>query len=280
MDLAALKFLLKKYQLTPNKLRGQNFLYTEEILKDIVQAAALTKDDLVIEVGPGLGSLTSLLTAQAKKVIAFEVDKNFSEALNKLALVAGNLEIIWQDILSVTDGQLTDILKKEGRVDYKIVANIPYYLTGKFINKFILSAVRPKSITLTIQAEVAERIIAKNKKQSLLSLAVAFYAQAKLVKLIAKDNFYPVPDVNSAIITIFDIKPWAYPVAEKKTWQLIKRGFAFKRKKLLNNLASDPDLDKDKLRTVFNQLKLDPNIRAEVLSLNNWLDLAKNLYKN
>ena len=160
--------------------------------------------------------------------------------------------------------------------DYKIVANIPYYLTGKFIQKFVLANKKPLSMTIMVQKEVAQRVV-DNKKQSLLSLAVAFYAKSKLIRIVNKDNFYPQPKVDSAILYIYDIKAWNYNVDEKRTWQIIKRGFAFKRKKLFNNLLSDPNIDKEKLQIVFDKIGLDSNIRAEKLNTNDWLDIVKYL---
>ncbi|RJQ34753.1 ribosomal RNA small subunit methyltransferase A [Candidatus Parcubacteria bacterium] len=272
-----LDILLKKYNLTPNKIRGQNFLISDQVLTDIIGGADLSKDDLVLEVGPGLGALTVELIKTAGQVVAFEVDKNFARPLNKLKDVATNLEIIWQDILSLSDDFWQEVLFKYKKQDYKIVANIPYYLTNKFIQKFIMAANKPESMTLMVQKEVAERIVAKDAKQSLLSLSVAFYGQAKFLRLVTKDNFYPAPEVDSAIIHIFGIKAWPYEPSEKKTWQLVKRGFSSKRKKLINNLLSDPALDKNQVLKVFSDLKLDNNIRAEKLSTQNWLDLAVNL---
>ena len=132
----------------------------------------------------------------------------------------------------------------------------------------------PKSLTLMIQKEVAQRLVASDQKQSLLSLAVAFYGEASLAVVVPKTCFYPVPQVDSAVIHINNIKAWSYPVDEKFTWQLIHRGFAQKRKKLINNILTDTRLDKDKVEQAFTKLNLDKNIRAENLSTQNWLDLV------
>lgn len=275
MNIDELKFLLKTYDLTPNKIRGQNFLISDDALEDIIVASKLSAQDLVLEVGPGLGALTQRLVGEANKVVAFEIDKNFQKPLSKLAQVSGNLEIIWQDILSLTDKEWQDILKRYNAQNYKIVANIPYYLTGKFIQKFIFFASKPDLMVLMLQKEVAERIIVKDNKQSLLSLSVGFYARSQIIKLVPKNNFYPEPKVDSAVISLYDIHDWDYEVDEKKTWQLIKRGFAYKRKKLFNNLLSDSALSREKLNLAFAEVGLDLNIRAEKLSRENWLKLAK-----
>lgn len=277
MDKNQLSFLLKKYNLTPNKIRGQNFLISDQVLQDIISASQIKKDDLILEVGPGLGALTQELIKHGDRVVAFEVDKNFAKVLNKLKEVANNLEIVWQDILSLTDADWAKILFKHKKDNYKIVANIPYYLTSKFIQKFILAEKQPESMVLMIQKEVAERIVARDDKNSLLSLSVAFYAKSKIETIVTKDNFYPAPKVDSAVINIFDIHFWSYSQDEKKTWQLIKRGFASKRKKLVNNLSTDPNLSKEKILDVFLKLKLDKNVRAENLSPEDWLNLSQNL---
>lgn len=277
MTKSELDFLLKKYNLTPNKVRGQNFLISDKVLADIVGAAEIKKDDLILEVGPGLGALTQELLKTSNQVVAFEIEKNFIKPLNKLKEVSKNLEIIWQDILSLQDKEWSDILGRYKKKNYKIVANIPYYLTNKFIQKFILAKNQPQSMTLMIQKEVAERIVVKDSKQSLLSLSVALYAKSKIVGIVTKENFLPAPKVDSAIIHIYDLKPWSYSCSEKTTWQLIKRGFASKRKKLINNLSTDPNLDKEKILTIFSQLNLDKNVRAENLLPQDWLNLSKKL---
>ena len=276
MTIEELEFLLKKHHLTPNKIRGQNFLISDEVLEDIVASSGIDKETLVLEVGPGLGALTQRLIANAKQVVALEIDHNFKIVLDKLVKVNKNLEIIWQDILSLTDQKWQAILDRYNFEDYKIVANIPYYLTGKFIQKFVLADKKPLSMTLMLQKEVAQRVV-DNKKQSLLSLAVSFYAKSQLIRIVTKDNFYPQPKVDSAILYIYDIHSWDYEVPEKKTWQIVKRGFAFKRKKLFNNLLSDQNIDKEKLQTIFSKIGLDLNIRAEKLTVDDWLNIVKYL---
>ena len=277
MNFDQLQFLLKQYKLSPNKIRGQNFLIDDRALETIIEASNLDSKDLVLEVGPGLGALTTVLVDKAKQVFAFEVDKNFQPILNKLLKQYVNLEIFWQDILSLSDSQLGDILKKYKSKNYKIIANIPYYLTAKFIRQFIQSQHQPQSMTLMLQKEVAQRIVVSDNKYSLLSLSVHFYAKSKIITLVAKENFFPQPQVDSAIIHIFDIKPWPYEVEEKFVWQLIHRGFAKKRKKLINNLLTDPSFKKEKLEKIFANLDLDLNIRAERLLPENWLKLAEKL---
>jgi 16S rRNA (adenine1518-N6/adenine1519-N6)-dimethyltransferase len=277
MNLEELKFLLKQYRLTPNKVRGQNFLISNEVLEKIITAAQLTKNDLVLEVGPGLGALTQPLLKSAGQVVAFEVDKNFQPCLAKLVAVADNLEIIWQSILELREEEWLTILKKYKKNKYKIVANLPYYLTGKFIQKFILIKHKPESLVLMVQKEVAERIIKKNKKSSLLSLAIDFYAQSELIEVVPKGNFYPQPQVDSAIMRIYNLKDWHHRAEEKIVWQLVHRGFASKRKKLFNNLLTDQNISRELLIATWLKVRLDKNIRAEDLTAQQWLDLVANL---
>lgn len=276
MNIDQLKLLLQNYNLTPNKLRGQNFLVSDEVLEDIINLSGISKNDLVLEVGPGFGALTQKLSTVAKQVIALEIDQNFFKPLNKLIKLNPNIEIIWQDILSLTELRWQEILTQHKVSDYKIVANIPYYLTGKFIKKFLTAKKKPSSMTLMVQQEVAKRAV-DLKKSSLLSLSIAFYAKSTLAALVNKNNFYPKPKVDSAILYIYDIKNWSYDADEKKTWSLIKRGFAFKRKKLFNNLLTDPQISRENLTKVFDKFHLDLNIRAEKLTVNDWINIAKSL---
>lgn len=277
MNLEELKFLLHKYHLTPNKVRGQNFLISDEVLDYIIKAADLKSSDLVLEVGPGLGALTTRLLAKVTRVVAFEVDKNLQNLLNNLVRLNKNLALHWQDILSLKERQWQDILVEQKVSKYKIVANIPYYLTGKFINQFLSFKQPPQSMVLMLQKEVAERIEIKDGKNSLLSLAVAFYGRAQIVRLVTKNNFFPIPKVDSAILKIDQIKAWQYKEDEKLVWQLIKRGMVHKRKKLFNNLLSDPKIDKDKLAKIFLALKIDQNARAEDLDKDLWLKLTSEI---
>lgn len=278
MTKAEIKYLLELYHIAPNKLRGQNFLLDEEVLDYIIKKAGVNKDDLVLEVGPGLGALTQKLALHAKQVIAFEIEENFASPLDKIQKMNSNVEIIWQDILKLNINQWQEIISSKKSKHYKIVANIPYYLTGKFIQKFVSFDPVPESLTLMVQKEVAERIEAKDGKMSLLALAVKLYAQVELLRLVGRDSFWPAPKVDSAIIHIFEIKKWSHPVDEKKTWQLIKRAYAKKRKKLVNNLLSDPSISKKELISALKSLGIDENVRAENLQAQDWVKLAQLLH--
>ncbi|MCB9802896.1 ribosomal RNA small subunit methyltransferase A [Candidatus Nomurabacteria bacterium] len=277
MNLEELQFLFKKYKISPNHLRGQNFLLADDVLEEIIDLAEVSKTDLVLEVGPGLGALTQKLLATKAKVVAFEVDRSLEKPLANLEKLNQNLELIWQDILSLTDQQWQNILFAKKAKTYKVVANIPYYLTGKLIGKFILSKNQPSSMTLMVQREVAERVVLHKQKHSLLSLSVAFYGEANLGPIVKAENFYPVPKVDSAILQIKNLHPWNYQADEQQVWQLIHRGMAAKRKKLINNLLSDPSLEKERLLIIFEKIKIDKNSRAEDLAVEDWLALAEEI---
>ncbi len=279
MTIEEIKYLLQRYDLTPNKLRGQNFLLDEDVLDYIVTKAKVVKEDLILEVGLGLGALTQKLAAKNAQVVAFEIEDNFRAPLDKIKMLNKNVDIIWQDILTLNSKQWQAILDQKKVKHYKIVANIPYYLTGKFIQKFVSFDPLPDSLTLMVQKEVAERIEARDNKMSMLSLAVKLYAKVEMLRLVPKKCFWPEPKIDSAVIHIFDIKKWAYPVEEKKTWQLIKRGYAKKRKKLINNLLSDPEIEKKPLLEAFQDIGLDENIRAENLQPMTWVKLLELLSK-
>ena len=267
--------LLQKYNLSPNKIRGQNFLISEMVLDTIIKTAAINKEELILEIGPGLGSLTERLVKDSKKVIALEIDQDFQKVLNKLEKKYSNLEIIWQDILSLTNEQLRKILSVARLKDYKVVANIPYYLTSKLINKFLNFKKQPLSMTIMVQKEVAQRLAAE--EQSLLSLSLSFYAQVEIITIVSKEKFFPSPQVDSALIHINNIHPWLYAEEENELWKLIHKGFAHKRKKLINNLKKDSIFKKEQLIKIFKDLNLDKNIRAQDLSKENWLALFKKI---
>jgi 16S rRNA (adenine1518-N6/adenine1519-N6)-dimethyltransferase len=264
-----IKNLLKKYDIKPNKLMGQNFLIDENVLDKIIEAADLPagrqgikKDDTILEVGPGLGILTIELAKRAKRVIAIEKDKKLAGILNDELKIEEikNVEIVQGDILKVLDSKFL-ILDS-----YKLIANIPYYLTSTLIRKFLETAQQPKSMILMVQKEVAQRICARPPKMSILSVAVQFYAKPEIIDIVSKNSFYPIPKVDSAIIKIVphsNVGRATSYINTKKFFELVKAGFSSKRKMLKNNL---PEVDLEKIG-------LNPMIRAENLSINDWIKI-------
>lgn len=269
MNKTDLKNLLQKYNLRPNKLMGQNFLIDENILKKIIETADLNKDDLVLEVGPGLGILTKELSKKAKKVIAIEKDKEMVEALKKELEDYKNIEIICGDILE---------FHLESLKNYKVVANIPYYLTSHLIRVLLESENQPKEITILIQKEVAQRILPcsaglhKQAKMTLLAISVQFYSKPEIISYIPKESFWPEPKIDSAIIKITDIKK-PENINIKKFFKLVKAGFSSPRKQLANNLFDKLNIDKEEIKTALTECNLDIQVRAERLTIDDWIKL-------
>ncbi|MBL7155377.1 MAG: ribosomal RNA small subunit methyltransferase A [Candidatus Portnoybacteria bacterium] len=259
-----MKEILKKYKIQPSKRLGQNFLIDHGVLEEIIQAADLKLDDIVLEIGPGLGILTIELAKRVKKVIAIEKDKRMCEILKKALKNYKNVEIINKDILDV--GYSTSHIKH-----YKLVANLPYYITSPVIRKFLEAENKPKLMILMVQKEVGQRICSQPPKMSLLSVAVQFYAKPGIISYVSKKSFYPQPKVDSAIIKII---PKLIPkINTEGFFKLVKAGFSSKRKFLINNLSRELKIENYKLKIVFDQIELGQKLRAENLSIKDWLKL-------
>ena len=244
----------------PKKSLGQNWLRSASALATMIKAAELQTSDTVLEIGPGQGALTeALLKTDAAKIIAVEKDDRLISVLQekfRAEIKTGRLELIHADILKLSSTLLPP--------RFKLIANLPYYLTGQILRHF-LTAVRPPSVAiLMLQKEVAERIVARDKRESLLSISVKAFGEPKYLKTVPAGAFQPAPQVDSAILGIFNIK--TSPDSDK-LFAFLHRGFAHKRKLLKSNLAcSTADLE---------QCKINPSARAENLTLEQWLCLAK-----
>jgi len=250
------------------KSLGQNFLKSKQILDKIIKTADLKAGDVVLEVGPGKGILTEKLLEKAKKVIAVEKDQRLIEFLQekfKKEIQNKKLELIYGDILKMNPKILLSS-------PYKIVANLPYYITGQFLRKFLSSDFPPTTMVVMLQKEVAKRTTTTNK-ESLLSLSVKAYGQPKYVTTVSAKNFSPQPKVDSAILLISNIsKDFFKNINENLFFQLIKVGFSSKRKMLINNLSFAPKRERAQ---IFEDLKIPLKIRAEDLSLEDWKCLVK-----
>jgi len=262
------------------KSLGQNFLRSQQVATDLVQAANIRSNNIVLEVGPGRGMITQILLQKAKKVVAVEKDGELVRYLNEKfeqEISSGKLEIIHEDILKFNPKSYKLIPNS-----YKLVGAIPYYITSNLLRVFLSSNNQPKTIALIVQKEVAQRIVARGGKESLLSLSVKVYGTPRYVKTIKAGNFYPKPKVDSAIIAIenvsknfFSTKNEAVSgkidISEKKFFELLKVGFSSKRKKLITNLKKvSPKTNFEETFTVLNILQ---NIRAEDMSLKQWQKL-------
>lgn len=252
------------------KSLGQHFLNSPQIISDIVKAGKVTKEDVVLEVGPGEGVLTRELLLTGAHVISVEKDDRLIPELQKTfskEIAQKQLELIHADILDVGLPHLT-------KQSYKVVANIPYYITGQIIRMFLESDKQPLSMTLLIQKEVAERIVSRDGKESLLSLSVKVFGEPKYVRTVGKGAFTPQPKVDSAVISIENIsKERLEGASEKKFFSLIHAGFAHKRKQLLPNLIGL--FSKEKVALAFKNSEIDPKARAEDINLKTWIKLCK-----
>jgi 16S rRNA (adenine1518-N6/adenine1519-N6)-dimethyltransferase len=254
------------------KSLGQHFLTSGSAIDKMIDASHVNPDDIVLEIGPGKGILTEKLIKLSGRVIALEKDsclipylsEKFADGIKK-----GKLDIMEKDVLEF-DPELLRFYQHP----YKIVANIPYYITGEIIRKFLTAEYKPESMTLLVQKEVAERIVARDKKESILSLSVKFFGQPTYIATVKRGSFNPQPKVDSAILHIERIEIRDKRL-EKRFFELVKTGFKSKRKKLISNLSSL--FDKSQLAPAFVKLSLDENTRAEDVPLETWLELSNSL---
>jgi 16S rRNA (adenine1518-N6/adenine1519-N6)-dimethyltransferase len=257
------KQLLRDFELRPKKGLGQNFLVNGRVLRKIVEAADLTSDDIVLEVGPGLGGLTRLLAERAGKVIAVELDERFVKALKDLLADLENVTIIHGDILKLTPSQFAPC------PHYKVVANLPYYITSAVLRHFLEAKEKPELMVVTVQKEVAQRIVAKPGKMSLLSVSVQFYGRPRIVTYIPADAFYPPPKVDSAVVRI-DVYERPLAEDEKGFFDVVRAGFSQRRKQLRNSLSVGLCISVEDVEKALRQAGIDPKRRAQSLSMEEW----------
>jgi 16S rRNA (adenine1518-N6/adenine1519-N6)-dimethyltransferase len=267
-------------EIRAKKSLGQNFLKDAEVLGRIIKAAKLSSDDVVVEIGPGEGALTELLAGVCKKVIAIELDDRLIEPLHTKFVGNKNVEIIHDDILKLN---LPDLMEKElkemGTTNYKVVANIPYYITAPIVRLFLETKIPPIEMMFMVQKEVAERICAKAGEMSILAVSVQYYARPLFLFTVFKESFFPVPKVDSAIIHISRNVKDQEPSAEetKKFFRVVKSGFSAKRKTLINNLANSLQIDKKEIEDKLGQIGFSPSVRAQELGVDNWKKLVEKL---
>lgn len=265
-------FLLRKYGLRPHKGLGQNFLQDPTALEKIVSAAEIQPTDIVLEIGPGLGSLTRYLAASAKEVVAVELDQHLLPPLKSVLTPYTNVRIIHGDILE-TDPN--DLIQQQ---EYIVAANIPYYITSAVIRHLLESKSKPRRIVLTIQKEVAQRICEKPGDMSLLALSVQVYGKPRISASIPSGAFFPSPNVDSSVLVI-DI--YTSPLIPKELldnfFKLIKAGFSQKRKTLRNSLSSGLSLAPANAADLLTRASIDPMRRAETLSMEEWQRLSEML---
>lgn len=273
---------MQKYGISPKKLFGQNFLISEGILDKIVESSNIDRGDVVLEVGPGLGALTLKLAKKARQVIAVEKDRVLVNILREQITERGidNIQIIEGDVMKflTPNSQFLNNLQNQNFQisNYKLIANIPYYLTSALIRKFLESETKPQKIVLMIQKEVAQRICAPkyDQKMNILALSVQFYADAKILFYVSKENFWPAPKVDSAVIEISPKKELP-DIDEKSFFKVVKAGFANKRKQLAGNLSTNLGISKERAEEILTSIGINPKQRAEELDFEKWLKLTK-----
>ena len=262
-----IKSLLNKYDSKPSKGLGQNFLIDKNVLSKIIEAAALKPTDVVLEIGPGIGTLTQKLAKNCKKVITIEKDRVMCEILKETLEDYRNVEVINVDIRN----------HKLPTTNYKLVANIPYYITSPVIRKFLEAENKPDFMVLMVQKEVAQRICAKPPNMSLLAVSVQFYAEPKIISYVSKNCFWPSPKIDSAIIKITPHKIVGHRESYNLFFKVVKAGFSHPRKQLASNLSKRFKMPKEKTPEWLLKNKIDPKQRAETLSIEDWKNLTNSI---
>ena len=262
------RHLLQQYNLRPKKGLGQNFLVDEGALRRIVAAADLTGSDTVLEIGPGLGALTKLLAEAAGRVVAVELDDRLIPLLDSELAGTTNVEVIEGDILQLDPSALIG-------TRYKVVANLPYYITAPILRHLLEARTRPDLMVLTVQQEVAERLTAKPGKMSVLAVSVQYYGRVRQVARLKAGSFFPRPEVNSAVVRV-DVHqdaPASTP-ERRRFFRVVKAGFSQKRKQLRNSIRAGLGIPADQAVAALEAAGIDPRRRAETLSLEEWAALA------
>lgn len=281
MESQSISTLLKKYNLRPRKSLGQNFLVDPFHLGQIVEAAELSLTDAVLEIGPGPGTLTRLLAESAGQVIAVELDPTMINLLQNEYGHLQNLTVVEADILEtnvatlIADHSDQSIVPNAQSPSYKVVANLPYYITSAVLRHLLESTPRPERIVVTVQKEVAQRMVAEPGQMSLLAVSVQFYGRPQLVHQIPAGAFYPPPQVDSAVVCIDTFAQLPLQVDPEQFFQIVKAGFGQKRKQLKNSLAAGLGQPSARIVQSLQQAGIDPRRRAQTLSLAEWGRLAE-----
>ena len=275
MDLTSkktIKELLAKQGATPSKRLGQNFLTDKAAVGRIVEAADITGQDVVLEIGPGLGVLTQELAKKAKKVIAVEKDQKMVDLLKETLKNYKNIKIFHDDIRTLNIPQL---LRDVQHPSYRVVGNLPFYLTAPVIRKFLEASAQPETMTLVAQKEVGQRICQKPPRMNLLAVSAQIYADAKIISYISKETFWPQPKVDAAIVKIIPKTHNLQTPDVCKFFEIVKAGFSQPRKQLANNLSKQLRIDKNKVSEWLKRNGIESHQRAETLSIQDWINLNK-----
>lgn len=264
-----------------NKALGQNFLIDRGVLDEIIASSGINKDFGIIEIGPGIGTLTMELAKNAKKVVCIELDRQIAAYLEKAFAFYDNVKIINGDALKVDFKEIID--NEFGDIPCAIVANLPYYITTPLIMKFLESGLDLESVTVMIQKEVAERLVAESgtKDYGAITCSVNYYSTPEIITIVPPDSFMPPPKVTSAVIKL-DIKNHTVPYVSnpKELFKIIKASFGQRRKTLVNGLSGIyPNISKDELKNIIFEVSGNENIRGEQLSLSQFIEICEKIVK-
>ena len=277
------KIILNKYNITANKKLGQNFLINDDVIEKIILSANIEQNDIIIEIGPGLGTLTKKLIEKAGKVIAIEIDNKMINILNDRFKQCDNFVLINQDVLKTDLNKLISQYKKSFE-KVKIVANLPYYITTPIIMKLLEEKLDIESITVMIQKEVAQRITADpgDKLSGAITYSVNYYAIPEEIIVVERDSFIPAPEVDSEVIKLYIRNiPAVNVIDEKMFFNIIKASFMQRRKTLLNSLANfGITKDKEKLKEILIKAEIDEDIRGERLTIEQFAKLSNLISKS
>jgi 16S rRNA (adenine1518-N6/adenine1519-N6)-dimethyltransferase len=264
------KYLMETFNLGPKKSLGQNFLHDARALEKIIAAADIAPTDTVFEIGPGTGALTVYLAQCAARVIALEIDNRLFPVLEKQLHDFKNVELIHADILE------TNVEELVGDQDYIVAANLPYDITSLILRQLLEAQHKPKRLVLTVQQEVAERLVAPPGDLSLLAISVLFYGQPHLVTKLSPSSFWPQPDVSSAVVRIDVYDEPVVDVPDSKTFfRVVKAGFGQKRKQLKNSLGAGLSMSNPQAAALLDGVGIDPARRAETLTLEEWAAVTR-----
>jgi len=271
------KFLMKKYDIKASKSLGQNFLIDDDVVNSIIFSSEISKDDLVIEIGPGLGSLTSRLLEEAGYVVAIELDDRMINILDERFKFYDNFTLIHEDVLKV---DLRSIIEQKHAKSVKVVANLPYYITTPIIMKLLEERLPIDSITVMVQKEVADRLTAipSKKNTGAISYCVSYYCIASMVLVVPNTSFIPAPEVNSAVIKlVLRDSPPVILKDEKLFFDVIRASFMQRRKTLLNGLSNGNIASKEIIKKMLIDLQFSESVRGESLTLEQFASISNYL---
>jgi 16S rRNA (adenine1518-N6/adenine1519-N6)-dimethyltransferase len=263
-----LRNLLFAHNMRPNKAFGQNFLIDRSVLTNIVEAAEIAESDEILEVGAGTGVLTRELAQRAQRVVAVEIERDMLELLSETTATYKNVELVAQNLLYLQPDQVF------GQTPYKLVANLPYYITAPTFRHFLEDTNPPRLLVVMVQLEVAQRIVAKPGDLSLLAVSIQFYGEPRIIARVPAQSFYPAPKVDSAILRI-DVKPQAPLTHEERDrfFRIVQAGFSERRKQLHNSLTHGLHHKNEHIRAWLSEAGIDPSRRAETLSIPEWINV-------